>query len=82
MLKPTFKDGIPTCPCGSQEFNIGFKEIMYHQLDASKGSEGWGISEPVELARDPIEGIVCLGCDEDIEVTPEMEQFIRQVDII
>jgi len=80
MLKPVLKDGIPTCPCGSQEFNVGFKEIIYHQLDASKGSEGWGSTEPVELQRDPIEGVVCLGCDEDVEVTPEMEAYIRKIE--
>lgn len=80
MLTPIFKDGVPTCPCGSQEFKIGFKEITYHDLDASQGSEGWGATEPLEVSCDPIEGIVCHNCDEDIEVTPEMEKFIRKIE--
>lgn len=55
MLKPVFKDGVPTCPCGSQKFNVGFKELVYHELDANKGIDGWGESESINL-HNPIHG--------------------------
>jgi len=80
MLKPIFKDGVPTCPCGSQEFKVAFKEVVYHNLNASKGSEGWGETEPLETTRDPIELITCANCDKLIDVTPEMEAFIRKIE--
>lgn len=82
MLKPVFKDGVPTCPkCGSPEFNVGLKETLYHELDASKGNEGWDIIVPDDIfARDiTIEGFTCLACAEDLKITPEVVEFIQKI---
>jgi len=80
MKQVTFKDGIPTCKCGSQEFSISFRELISHELDASQRRDGWGDTEPLEGSPDPIVGILCRGCDADIEVTPELEKFIREIE--
>lgn len=80
ILKVEFKDGIPTCPCGSQQFAVTFREFVSYELDASQGSEGWGSRDLIESNGDPIDGIICRGCDEDIEVTPELEAFIRRIE--
>jgi len=80
MTLVEFKDGIPTCPCGSQEFAVTFREFISYELDASQRSQGWGELDPIEGMRDPIEGVVCRSCDKDIEVTPELEAFIREIE--
>ena len=80
MLKPIMKDGIPTCPCGCQSFSVGCQELVYYELDMSQKGEGWGESEPVEnVGKHPYVGMVCQECDEDVEVTPEVEQFLFSI---
>jgi len=80
MVKVEFRNGIPTCSCGSHEFAVIFKELISYELDASQGKEGWGSSEPIEFDRDPIDGIICRGCDEDVEVSPDLCKFIREIE--
>ena len=77
MEKPIMKDGIPTCPaCNSQEFVVTCKELVSYKLDASKKGEGWGDKESLEnLHPNPYEGIICEGCDIDLEVTSEVQEF-------
>lgn len=81
MIQAQFKEGIPTCRCGSQEFNVIFRELVAHKLNAAFGQEGWGESDALELeSRDPIEAIECQECKEDIELMPELVKFIRKIE--
>jgi len=79
MKQVKFIEGIPTCECGSQEFSVTFRELVSRELDASLGNEGWGEANFLGGGADPIEGVLCRGCDADIEVTPELERFIREI---
>jgi len=81
MIQPKFEEDIMTCPvCEGQRFWIQFREVVSHKLNALDGADGWLETESLEGdGPDPILGIVCYDCDNDLEVTTEAEAFIRKI---
>ena len=81
MLQPVLKEGILTCAnCDSHQFWVEFKEIVSHRLNTAEGKEGWGETELIESdGPDLILAVVCYECDNDIEITQEVVDYIRRL---
>ncbi len=75
MVRVEFKEGVPTCPCGSQEFKLWYWAELRQPLDASQGSQGWGIYESSENDK-PVHYAECSNCDERVQLTKDFKDWL------